>query len=314
MMDFHKFGKHGDMCRKLHVNQICENPSCKVMCCLKRHPKHCKFYKNYKRCKFDPCAFLHTDDTDTFEYLKKENQSILLKLNENDKSIKALKAKEIETENLIGKLLEIEKKIEIFTNIRQDIHTKDEIIDDLRKKVTEMDENLKEKENLINDLVLRINIVEDKQKDSEKEIEKEDVVIDENDESETVIAATNENNTTSTSKDVKETEGNHSCEKSTIEKVFECNICTYKTKSEHGIKIHKAKKHTHTCRCCNKTFSDQDEYSNHTTECYSTYNYYHSPMMSPVQFPPRFPPRFPHGSPSRFPPIYPPRSPRSPLY
>ena len=58
-----------------------------------------------------------------------------------------------------------------------------------------------------------MNIVEDKQNDSEKEIEKEDVVIDKNIESETIVAATNENNSASTVKDVKATESNHSCEK-----------------------------------------------------------------------------------------------------
>ena len=98
------------------------------------------------------------------------------------------------------------------------------------------------------------------------------------------------------------------------EKVFECDICTYKTKSENGIKIHKAKKHTNTCKCCNRTFTDQVDYSNHITECYSTYSYYDSPISPVHRIPPRFSPKFPHGFPPRFPPTYPPRFPRSPMY
>ena len=43
-----------------------------------------------------------------------------------------------------------------------------------------------------------------------------------------------------------ETNQQISCEKSKDQKVFECDICTYKTKSENGIKIHKAKKHSVT--------------------------------------------------------------------
>ena len=31
------------------------------------------------------------------------------------------------------------------------------------------------------------------------------------------------------------------CEKTNVEKVFECDICTYKSSSENGIKIYKAK-------------------------------------------------------------------------
>ena len=102
----------------------------------------------------------------------KENEDILSKINDIDKSIKALEAKEFETENFIEKLMEVEKKLDNFTNVRQDTHTKDEIIDNLTKKVTEMEENVKEKDVLINDLVSRIKIVEDKQDAFEKEVEK----------------------------------------------------------------------------------------------------------------------------------------------
>ena len=129
------------------------------MCCLKRHPKHCKFYTNYKRCKFDPCAFLHVENINSFEYLKKENENILSKINDIDNSLKSLDAKELETENFIKKLIDIEKKLDVLTNVRQDIHTKDEIIDNLKQKVNEMGKNMKVKDDLTNDLVLRIEVV-----------------------------------------------------------------------------------------------------------------------------------------------------------
>ena len=81
------------------------------------------------------------------------------KLNDIDLSIKALEGIEFETEKFIEKLMEVEKKLDIFTNIRQEIHTKDETIDNLNKDITEMKENLEEKDVLINDLVLRMDIV-----------------------------------------------------------------------------------------------------------------------------------------------------------
>ena len=99
------------------------------------------------------------------------------------------------------------------------------------------------------------------------------------------------------------------------DKVFECDICTYKTKSANGIKIHKAKKHTYTCRDCDKTFSDEVAYANHSLDCYKSYNYYYSSRrMNPVQFCPRCHPRFPPESPTRFPPRFPSRFPIGPLY
>jgi hypothetical protein len=45
-----------------------------------------------------------------------------------DKSTKAIKEKVFETKNFIDKLMEIEKKLENFSNVRQDMHTKDEIV------------------------------------------------------------------------------------------------------------------------------------------------------------------------------------------
>ena len=181
----------------------------------------------------------------------------------------------------------------------KDIHTKDDIIHNLKQKFIEMEENMKVKDDLINDLVLRIKVVEQKQNSSEEEAEKENLDVEKRSECETSVS---ERKTNDSASDIQD------------EKVFECDICTYKTKSENGIKIHKAKKHTYTCKCCNRTFTDQVDYSNHITECYSTYSYYDSPISPVHRIPPRFPPRFPHGSPPRFPPTYPPRFPRSPLY
>ena len=57
-----KFGfcKHGDKCHKEHIAEICQNDRCNVNECKKRHPKGCRYYQQYKRCKFgDFCAFSH---------------------------------------------------------------------------------------------------------------------------------------------------------------------------------------------------------------------------------------------------------------
>ena len=118
----------------------------------------------------DPCAFLHVENMNSFEYLKKENENILLKINDIDNSIKSLDVKELETKNFIEKFLEIEKKVDNLTNVGQDIHTKNEIIDNLKQKVNEMEEKMKVKDDLIDDLILRITLVEEKQNSSEKEV------------------------------------------------------------------------------------------------------------------------------------------------
>ena len=62
-----KFGfcKHGDRCWKEHVSEICKTSECDASECQKRHPRECKYFLEYRRCKFgDFCAFAHTVKTD----------------------------------------------------------------------------------------------------------------------------------------------------------------------------------------------------------------------------------------------------------
>ena len=92
------------------MKEIYESSSCDIMCCFKRHPKQCKYYYNYKRCNFDPCAFLPVVTTNTLEFLNNENEVIMTKINDINKSIEALAANEKETEHFKDKLMEIERK------------------------------------------------------------------------------------------------------------------------------------------------------------------------------------------------------------
>ena len=60
----HKFGycKFRELCRHRHINDMCEDSECEVQFCIRRHPKRCRFYDQYKRCKFgDFCSFVHDD-------------------------------------------------------------------------------------------------------------------------------------------------------------------------------------------------------------------------------------------------------------
>ena len=90
-----KFGycKHHDLCRYLHVNDLCESTSCDIKNCNKRHPYTCTFYKEHGRCKFnDYCKYKHTN----FEN-KLENE------NKNKKEINIMKEKINNMEYLLKK-------------------------------------------------------------------------------------------------------------------------------------------------------------------------------------------------------------------
>ena len=56
-----KFGhcKFRDTCRHRHVYSLCDTDNCDISSCDKRHPRICRYYLNYGRCKFDPCSYSH---------------------------------------------------------------------------------------------------------------------------------------------------------------------------------------------------------------------------------------------------------------
>ena len=81
---FNKFGfcKYLDTCRKKHSKDICEVPQCKVINCHKRHPKTCRFYQEYGKCKFgDYCCYKHNENERNFKIVKElENMKERLQL------------------------------------------------------------------------------------------------------------------------------------------------------------------------------------------------------------------------------------------
>ena len=44
-----KFGycKYGELCRNLHINDLCDSDSCDIRNCNKIHPYACKFYRDH---------------------------------------------------------------------------------------------------------------------------------------------------------------------------------------------------------------------------------------------------------------------------
>ena len=59
---FNKYGfcKFRSTCRKYHNMEICLKNGCEVIKCSLRHPKICRFFRDYNRCKFGEwCCFRH---------------------------------------------------------------------------------------------------------------------------------------------------------------------------------------------------------------------------------------------------------------
>ena len=57
-----KFGycRYQSLCRLTHVREICQNKACEIEECDKRHPRICRYWHDYGRCKFSEyCAYRH---------------------------------------------------------------------------------------------------------------------------------------------------------------------------------------------------------------------------------------------------------------
>ena len=168
---FNKFGfcKFGDKCRKHHVNDNCERHSCDVLTCTLRHPNVCKFDRDLGRCKFDPCAFLHIENENCIESLKKQNEDILEKISKLDDMIKEIDDKIIESKLFQEKLKIVENKMDQFKSFESEAYKKDCLIEELTKRVSVIENNLHVKEDIIKSLIEKVKVVEERQENFEME-------------------------------------------------------------------------------------------------------------------------------------------------
>ena len=158
---YHQFGhcKFRNLCRHRHIDDICYANECSISTCEKRHPRECKFFNQYSKCKFSEyCSYSHvlkaTDrlSDSRLQYLEKlaseQTQSIsgmqdkIIELeNENENlkeelgnlrdSIKVVIEKAVsETSNIyFQKMVEQQKSMEVYTN---------KIVDSLQNEIASL--------------------------------------------------------------------------------------------------------------------------------------------------------------------------------
>ena len=158
---FFKFGycKHREFCRRHHEKKICETPECDISKCIFRHPKPCKYFRDYGQCKFDPCMFLHVEHVkdSQIDQLKQENETILKDIANLKTTIKDLDDKKLKSQDIIDKLVNVEKKFERVVVMEKTTFEQASAIKTLTSKVTSLENRLNEKDDIIKDLEKMIN-------------------------------------------------------------------------------------------------------------------------------------------------------------
>ena len=157
-----KFGYcfFGDKCRNLHVNVICVVKNCDMIVCEKRHPRSCKFYRDYGRCKFvDFCKYNHNDPP-------------------QDKSAKQFEIKMTHIEILVSeKEKEISKICQELSENKENLKELGEIVAKQEKVIKDLIENLenekriKEKDKAVEIETIKLDVKEELKeiKDVQKE-------------------------------------------------------------------------------------------------------------------------------------------------
>ena len=139
---YYKFGycKYNDKCKKEHVEELCENDSCLIFNCDKRHPKCCNFQREFGRCKYlTYCKY----DQRKPRHIREMNKS----LEEMRKTIDNYEKKTKDPiSNTIAK--DNEKKIDTFESqmqsLRKVIEEKDANIIQIEKNTTKMENKFKD--------------------------------------------------------------------------------------------------------------------------------------------------------------------------
>ena len=81
------FCKFQSECQRYHENEMCKDDSCSCKECRKRHPRHCKYFRDNRTCKFgEGCSYIHKDDS-----TKKEMDEIKEELKTLNTEITVLK-------------------------------------------------------------------------------------------------------------------------------------------------------------------------------------------------------------------------------
>ena len=137
-----KFGYcwYGEKCKNKHVNELCEKRNCEIFNCEKRHPKICKYKRDYGYCKFkEYCKFSHEKPEDIMKFIEKfeiieKQMKVLESRNSSEKTIDSI------SDIFEKKLKNLESKVD---HQRKDLDTKNSQILGLEMKLDELEKKYK---------------------------------------------------------------------------------------------------------------------------------------------------------------------------
>ena len=268
---WNKFGfcQFLEKCNLRHVNEKCTKKECKVYECEERHPKPCKYLRDYKYCKFnDYCRFEHehreTISKATFDKLTK----LEVKIPELDKKLKNVENSEKKLESTEQTLKTIEKQVndsivlkEVVVSLKETIQENNVKFNELEKKFEDMSKKHAEEIEILNMKHLEfLKYIEEKERltvDMAKQIQTNRIEI--NTLSNAINSDEDENESDEDDEDKENTNKQDNIEnienesenvQTGLEMTFmnpseclKCGDCSFTAKNLTGLKMHRRAKH-----------------------------------------------------------------------
>ena len=221
----------------MHVDEVCQNHECEVKNCNLRHPRICKYFRDYRRCKFgEYCSFRHEENN--LEKGISDNQTTSDRLGDIEKILKEKNNLENKIGDIDKKIADLDKYLDRFQLLESLIQAKDNKIEDLEKKISEMGEKFASFE-----IQMTEDTLENKNKfvDRIKLIEKKVYILE------------------------KTNAGSEFCEYCEVEfeedkelsihirdmHTFECNLCDIKLQNKEDLYMHLLNCEIYKCYMCN---------------------------------------------------------------
>ena len=138
---FNKYGfcKFKQICRNRHVAEVCKDGNCETTNCVKRHPRSCRYYSFYGRCKFSEfCHYSHDIPTklSQADLNNKENEFLRSRVESIEKkNCEIVENLELKIKELEGKISEILGNEE--TRLKYFIEVNEKVVKETTKSPTE---------------------------------------------------------------------------------------------------------------------------------------------------------------------------------
>ena len=227
--------------------------------CNRRHPRECRYFKNYKRCKFDPCKFSHIDKvSQNLNQIRKIKDNIDVKIAEIDDKIKKL--------NDQIKTIENQQK--------ENYPAENDFIERIENKFVLLESNLEvlkkyvsEKDSYIISLEEKLSKVEEANIEQKLKIVK--VISDSSLSAKNIFKCRNCDFETNSEKGLKQhTSKKHTKSEDMGKRLF-CERCKHAFSNSETLAVHIGKNHTDDFKCglCERCFETKENLETHLNTC-----------------------------------------------